>query len=77
MSGLRLVPFRQFRQLLEKSGFVWQRCKGSHNIFRRDDGRVIVLPNHGAQVIPRPLTRKILRDMNMDPEEYERLLDED
>ena len=75
MSGLRLVPFRQFRRLLEKSGFVWQRCVGSHNVFRHGDGRTIVVPDHGAQVITRSLTRKIIRDMGMTPEEYERYLD--
>ena len=76
MSGLRLVPYRPFRRLLERSGFVWQRCTGSHNVFCRADGRTVVVPDHGSQVITRPLTRKILRDMNMTPKEYERLLGE-
>lgn len=74
MSGLRVVPYRIFRRLLEKNGFVWTRCVGSHNVFSHPDGRTIVLPDHGSQVIVRSLTRKILRDMGMTPDEYERSL---
>ncbi len=75
MSGLRVVPYRVFRKLLEKSGFVWTRCAGSHNVFRHADGRTVVLPDHGSQVIVRSLIRKILRDMGITPEEYERFLE--
>lgn len=46
----------------------------SHNIFRSADGKIIVIPNHGSQVIVRPLLRKILRDMGVSPDEYEAIL---
>ncbi|MBI3744424.1 MAG: hypothetical protein HY261_09100, partial [Chloroflexi bacterium] len=46
---------------------------------RRDfgiEGRIIVIPDHGSQVIVRPLLRKILRDMGLDIEGYHQMLDD-
>ncbi len=50
------------------------RREGSHNTFRNAQGRIVVIPDHGSQVIVRPLLRKILRDMGLSPEEYHRIL---
>ena len=75
MSRLRLVPYRDLARVAEAVGFEWVRCRGSHNTFRSADGRVIVIPDHGKQVIVRPLLRKIIRDMGLTVEEYNRLLD--
>ncbi|MBU4354655.1 MAG: type II toxin-antitoxin system HicA family toxin [Proteobacteria bacterium] len=76
MTKLRLVPYRDLKKVLAAKGFHWLRCEGSHNVFRHESGRIVVLPDHGSQVIVRPLLRKILRDLNLSPEEYHRLLDE-
>ena len=76
MTKLRLVPYRDLKKVLAAKGFYWARCEGSHNVFRHDSGRIVVVPDHGSQVIVRPLLRKILRDLNLSPEEYHRLLDE-
>ena len=50
------------------------RAEGSHNTFRNARGKIIVIPDHGHNVIVRPLLRKILRDLGVTPEEYQRLL---
>jgi predicted RNA binding protein YcfA (HicA-like mRNA interferase family) len=63
------------KKLVEAMGFQWVRCEGSHNIFRHLNGKIIVLPDHGNQVIIRPLLRKILRDLGLSPEEYARQLE--
>ena len=76
MTKLRLVPYRDLKKVLAAKGFRWTRCEGSHNVFRHESGRIVVLPDHGSQVIVRPLLRKILRDLNLTPKEYQRLLDE-
>lgn len=55
------------------AGFHWVRRQGSHNTFRASDGRVIVIPDHGSQDIVRPLLRKIIRDMGLSVDEYNRL----
>ena len=75
MTRLSLVPYRDLARVAEAAGFEWVRCRGSHNTFRSADGRVIVIPDHGNQVIVRPLLRKIIRDMGLTVEEYNRLLD--
>lgn len=76
MSRLRVVPYRDLRRIAERSGFVWARCEGSHNTFVHPDGRIIVIPNHGSQVIVRGLLRKIIRDIGLTTDEYNRMLDE-
>jgi len=76
MTRLKLVPFATLVKVAEAKGFRRIRQEGSHNIFRNTDGKIIVIPNHGSQVIVRPLLRKILRDMGVNPEEYDSILKE-
>ncbi len=76
MTRLRLVPYRELSKVAEAAGFRWVRCESSHNTFRNAEGRIVVIPDHGSQVIVRPLLRKILRDMGLSVEEYTRLLEE-
>ena len=67
--------YRDLKRVLLAKGFQWVRCEGSHNVFRHEPGRIVVVPDHGSEVIVRPLLRKILRDLNLSPEEYHRVLD--
>lgn len=76
MTRLRLAPYRELRKVAEAAGFRWVRREGSHNTFRNAEGRIVVIPDHGSQVIVRPLLRKILRDMGLSMEEYSRILEE-
>lgn len=76
MTHLRLVAYGDLRRIAEHVGFAWARCVGSHNTFRRADGRTVVIPDHGSQVIVRPLLRKIIRDLGLSVDDYNRLLDE-
>jgi len=74
LSKLPVVPYRRLRKVAEAAGFEWVRAEGSHNTFRNARGKIIVIPDHGHNVIVRPLLRKILRDLGVTPEEYQRLL---
>ena len=76
MTKLRLVTYRELNKVAERAGFQWVRREGSHNTFRNAEGRILVIPDHGSQVIVRPLLRKILRDMGLSLEEYHRILEE-
>lgn len=76
MTKLRLVTYRELKKVAEAVGFEWQRREGSHNTFKNPDGRIVVIPDHGAQVIVRPLLRKILRDLGLHVDRYQRILDE-
>lgn len=75
MTRLRLVPFRDLSKIAEAAGFQWVRREGSHNTFRNAQGRIVVILDHGSQVIVRPLLRKILRDIGLSIEEYHSILD--
>jgi predicted RNA binding protein YcfA (HicA-like mRNA interferase family) len=75
VSRLKLLPYRDLAKVAEAAGFTWVRCRGSHNTFRSSDGRIVVIPDHGKQVIVRPLLRKLIRDMGLTVEEYNRLVE--
>ncbi len=76
MSGVKLLPYRELKKVAEASGFTWVRCVGSHNTFRSASGRIVVIPDHGSQVIVRPLLRKIIRDLGLTLDEYQQIVDE-
>ncbi len=44
------ISFSEAVYVLEKSGFVHFSGKGSHQVFRRSDGRIVVLPRHGKEI---------------------------
>ncbi len=75
MSKLKLITYRDLARLAERQGFTWVRRVGSHNTFRSAEGQIIVIPDHGSQVIVRPLLRKIIRDMGLTVEDYNRLVE--
>jgi len=51
-------------------------ARGESQYVSRQIGKIIVIPDHGSTVIFRPLLRKILRDMGVGIEEYEKILKE-
>jgi predicted RNA binding protein YcfA (HicA-like mRNA interferase family) len=75
LTKLPLVAYKELRKVAESCGFDWQRRQGSHNTFKNPEGRIIVIPDHGAQVIVRPLLRKILRDIGISVEGYRKILE--
>ena len=74
MTRLRLVAFSELTKVAEKRGYRRVRQMGSHVVFRNESGKIIVIPDHGSQVIVRPLLRKILRDLGISPEEFNQFL---
>ena len=74
MSKLTLVNAKKLHDLLLKLGFVAVRQRGSHVFYRHPDGRTCTVPHHGSKDILRPVLRSILRDIKVDPEEYQELL---
>ena len=70
MSKLKLISSKEFEKLLFNEGFVKTRQEGSHAFYKHPDGRYTTLAHHGNEDIPRPLIRTILREINMDIDEY-------
>lgn len=72
MPKLSPVKPREIITYLKKLGFVEDRQKGSHKFFSHLDGRTTVVPYHARRDIRPGLLRKILRDIEISPEEYSR-----
>ncbi len=75
MSKLPLVDARTFEKVLFLLGFEIKRQRGSHVFYRHLDGRYTTLPHHKSRDIGRSLTRAILRQTGITPEEFINLLD--
>jgi predicted RNA binding protein YcfA (HicA-like mRNA interferase family) len=65
-----IVKVKIFEKLLFVLGFEAKRQSGSHVFYRHPDGRYTTLPHHGNQDLGRPLTRQILREINLNPEQF-------
>ncbi len=76
MSKLPVVSAKELENLLLKLGFEITRQKGSHRFYKHPDGRYTTIPHHPGEDISRPLIRAILREIEIDVEEYIRLLNE-
>jgi predicted RNA binding protein YcfA (HicA-like mRNA interferase family) len=66
------LPVRKVVQALESVGFSHVRAKGSHAVYRSQDGRVAVIPQHG--VVKRGTLASILRQAGLTPAEFLKLL---
>jgi len=75
MTRLPVVDFKTMEKALLKLGFKKMRQKGSHVFYRHPDGRVTTLPNHPGRDLAKPLLREILREIELTPEAFLKLLD--
>jgi predicted RNA binding protein YcfA (HicA-like mRNA interferase family) len=62
--------------VLWKLGFTVARQRGSHVFFRHPDGRTTTVPNHPGRDLARPITREIIREMELTVEEFREALDD-
>lgn len=71
----RLSPIKAVKllKIFHKLGFSEVRQKGSHLILQHKDGRETVIPIHQGEEIGRGLLRKILHDINLSPEDFNKL----
>ncbi|HXF69147.1 MAG TPA: type II toxin-antitoxin system HicA family toxin [Thermoflexus sp.] len=74
MTRLPVLKAHEVIRALEKTGFQVVRQKGSHVRLRHPDGRVVTVPVHPNQDLGRGLLRKILRDAELTPEDFAKLL---
>jgi len=59
---------------LEKIGFQVIRKRGSHVFVRHPDGRATVIPVHKGEDLGLGILSKILRDVELNREEFAKLL---
>jgi predicted RNA binding protein YcfA (HicA-like mRNA interferase family) len=74
MPRLPRLRGREVIAALRRGGFVVLRVKGSHHFLQHPDGRRTVVPVHAGETIGRGLFSKILRDAEMEVEDFEGLL---
>jgi len=60
--------------VLKKAGFEVLRIKGSHHFLHHPDGRSTVVPVHSGETIGPGLLAKILRDCDLNREQFKNLL---
>lgn len=64
---------RDFQSVARKLGFSRTRQTGSHERWNHTDGRAVTIPLHGGREIGPPLFFKILRQLNVRLEEFQKL----
>lgn len=74
MTRLPIVDAKTMERVLRRIGFVAVRQKGSHVFYRHPDGRTTTVPHHAGRDLARPLVREVLREIDVTPEEFGRLL---
>ena len=73
--GLPILSSREIIKILERIGFQnTRKSKGSHFRYAHPDGRKTTIPVHKGRRISRGLLRKIIRDIELSPEEFLRLI---
>lgn len=71
MPRLPRLRGREVLAALRHAGFIVLRVKGSHHFLRLQDGRRTVVPIHSGETIGPGLLNKILKDAEVELEEFE------
>jgi len=72
MPKLTPIKPKQLIKILEELGFIQRDAEGSHVFFRHPDGRTTTVAMKTDE-IGRGLLRKILHDIDVSRDEYEKL----
>lgn len=75
MTRLGVVDAKTMERVLLALGFQTVRQKGSHVFYRHSDGRTTTVPHHPGRDLARPLIREILREIELNPEQFQAVLD--
>lgn len=76
MPRMPVVSFKTMETLLLKLGFAAVRQWGSHVFYRHTDGRTTTVPNHPGRDLARPLTREVLREIKLTPDQFRKELEQ-
>lgn len=74
MTWLPRMKGRDVVRALQKAGFLIARTRGSHVFLKHADGRATVVPVHAGEIIGSGLMASILRDVDLNAEQFARLL---
>jgi predicted RNA binding protein YcfA (HicA-like mRNA interferase family) len=71
---LPMLKSRDVIRVLKKLDFYIVRQRGSHICFKHPDGRFTLVPKHGNEDLSRGLLYQIMREINISPEDFSKLL---
>ena len=74
MAKLPRISGKKLIKALRKNGFEVLRIRGSHHFLAHPDGRRTVVPAHGNETIGTGLMSKILRDCEIERDDFPKLL---
>lgn len=74
MTSLPVIKSKDLERVLFKLGFKKIRQKGSHAFYKRDDGKYTTIPHHPSRDLSPILLLKILKEISVSKEEFERLV---
>ena len=74
MSSLPILKPRELLKILKRIGFQEIRQKGSHIFVEHSDGRTTVIPMHSAKTIGKGLIHSILHDIQVSPDDFNRII---
>ena len=70
------LPAEKIIKVLVRFGFLPIRQKGSHVILQHADGRLTIVPYHPRAEVGRGLLRRIIKEAELDREEFLKMLEE-
>ena len=75
MGKLPALTGKELGRIIEKIGFKFSHQKGSHLVYKHQDGRRTTIPCHsGEEIGPGLLNKIIKKDLQMSREEFENYL---
>lgn len=74
MSNSKSIKAKEFIKIVEKLGFYFDRQKGSHAIYKHNDGRRVVIPFHSGKDLKPGTLMGMIQDIGIDKETFFQLL---
>jgi len=74
MSNFKSVKSKEFVKVIEKLGFYLDRQKGSHAIYKNNDGRRVVVPIHSGKDLKPGTLMGMIQDIGINKETFFELL---
>lgn len=68
------VPGAKVIKALTRAGFTVTRISGSHHVMHHPDGRMVVVPVHAGQDMPKGTLRNILSIVGITADELRKLM---
>jgi predicted RNA binding protein YcfA (HicA-like mRNA interferase family) len=74
MSQYPTVKAKEFIKVIEKLGFYFDRQKGSHAVYKHNDGRRVVIPIHSGKDLKQGTLMGMIEDIGIDKDRFFKLL---